>query len=314
VLRPESEGATRSNLLDVRSPAYAARVRKAAALAILVACWSAPAAAQPWTGERIVRERSNRVEGDVAFFGNDPTYVISPSFRARLRAVDDHWIDPEAFIVDIDLAWRSVGALGTPDPNDDSYRVGNPYIGVRLGYRKDIWIARGGLGSTVPVTNAFEDGPEDNAAYAYGQAMHGMWDPWLLEPQIQPVIARGDFEIHGDYGYGGLDAAFAVAFPLRRDGTGNTEVVFETGAFGGWTPFPELAIGARAQFVYASDWPVGFSGVDEAQFSVIPFIRIDPDSCFFDFRLVLNLDYPWGFSFIDNPGVWAVEVNAGARF
>lgn len=273
------------------------------------------AQAQPWTGERWVRGRPHRVEGEGALFVRNDQWVFSPSIAARFRVIDEHDFAREAFIMDVDLAARGVGIAGPAD----SFRVGNPYLGVRFGYRHPLFVAHGGVGSTVPLTNAFDDGADDWQAYRLGQAVHGAWDAWLMEPEIQPLIVRGDLEMHGDYGYFGFDAAFAVIFPIRDSSpNGGTEWAFQTGAYGAWTPVPEVALGARVQTFFATDWRVGFGGVDEAQFALIPFFRLDFEPVFFEFRLVMNLDDPFGFAFDDSAdpagAVWATTLTVGARF
>lgn len=291
--------------------AMRSRVGWSVAVVLTILAAGAPAEAQPWTGERWVRGRPHRVEGDAAFFRRDggaEQWAFSPGIRARIRAVDEHPLSRDAFILDVDLAWRSVAAWGAAD----SFRVGNPYLGVRFGWRDTIWVARGGVGTTAPLTNAFDDGPGDHAAYRLGQAVLGMWDPWLLEPEIQPLVVRGDFEIHSQYVLGGFEAALGTIFPLRRAGGGNTEWVFQTGAFGAFTPIPEIAIGLRFQMVFATNWRVGFAGVDDAQLALIPFFRVDLEPAFFELRLLMNLDEPHGWAFDD--GVWAVSLTAGGRF
>ncbi len=274
---------------------------------VLTALASASADAQIWTGERWVRGRPHRLEGDGALFVRGDTIAFSPGIFGRFRLVDGHAIAQQAFIMDLDVAWRAIGVAG---PND-AFRVGNPYLGLRFGLRDTVFVARGGIGTTAPVTNAFDDGPDDLAGYRIGQAMYGAWDAWLLEPRIQPLIVRGDFEIHDQYVIGGFDAALGVVFPVFD--RASTEVAFQTGAFGAFTPIPELAIGARFQIFFATDWRVGFGGVDEAQLSLIPFIRLDLEGFFLELRLLMNLDDPYGFAF-DDTGIYAVSLSAGGRF
>ena len=274
---------------------------------VLGALAAAPAAAQIWTGERWVRGRPHRVEGDGALYVNGNTVAFSPSVFGRFRLVDSHRFARTAFIMDFDLAWRGIAVAGP----HDSFRVGNPYVGLRLGARGPNWVARGGLGTTAPLTNAFHDGADDLRAYQLGQGMYGAWDAWLLEPGIQPLVMRGDFEIHSRYVIGGFDAALGVIFPAFTRHT--SEFAFQTGAFGAITPIPELAIGARLALFFATDWAVGFGGVDEAQLSLIPFVRLDLVPFFLEARLLMNLDHPFGFAF-DPGGVYAISVSAGGRF
>lgn len=282
-------------------------------LALFVSTVGATASglAQPHTGERWVRGRPHRIWGDASFFANNNQWAFSPSFGARIRAVDGHVLAQEAFIMDVDIAVRAIGASGAAD----SFRVGNPYAGLRFGVRNRTWVARGGVGSTVPVTNAFRDGPEDYTAYALGQAMWGGWSGWLLEPRIQPLILRGDFELHGEYFQVGFDAFFGIVFSyddrfLRQA----TDYAFQTGGFGAWTPIPEIALGARIQIFFASDWIVGFGGRDEAQVALLPFFRLQFEPAFVEFRLTMNLDDPYGFAFNGTNGIWAASVTAGGRF
>ena len=286
-------------------------------LALLAALSAAaPAQAQPWTGERWVRGRGHRLAGELGLytrnelFARGDQWAVTPNFRGRVRLVDGQVLSREAFLVDLEFAWRAVGISGPAD----SFRVGNPYVGVMLGWRAPTWRFRAGAGTTAPLTNAFEDGPEDYVAYALGQAMHGGWDAWLLEPEIQPLVLRADFELHGDHFQFGGDVALGVAFPVRRAGLGgDPEVAFQTGVFGAGLPIPELAIGARMQVFFATNWRVGFGGVDEAQLALIPFIRMQLEPMFVELRLLMNLDDPYGFAF-DNNGVWAVSVLVGGRF
>lgn len=270
---------------------------------------AAPGFAQPHTGERWVRGRPHRMWGDASFYARRDQWAFSPSFGARIRAVDGHVLAQEAFILDVDLAWRAIAASGAAD----SFRIGNPYAGLRFGVRHGIWVARGGIGSTVPITNGFRDGAEDYAAYSLGQGLWGGWSGWLLEPDIQPLILRGDFELHGDNFQIGFDAFFAVIFPFERPIRNNTEYAFQTGGFGAWVPIPEIALGARLQVFFATNWIVGFGDRDEAQLALLPFFRLQFEPAFVEFRLTMNLDEPFGFAF-DNNGMWAVSVAAGGRF
>lgn len=281
------------------------------ALALVLGA-SAAAEAQ-WTGERWVRGRPHRFEGSGAGFvtgtGGDDQWAFSPALQARFRVVDDHPFDRDAFIVDLDIAARGIGVAGP----FDSFRPGNPYVGLRLGWREPSWVVRGGIGTTAPITNAFDDGLSDLVAYRVGQAMYGGEEAWLLEPEIQPLVLRGDFEIHSQYVMGGFDAALGVIFPLRRAGGGDTELAFQTGAFGAFTPIPELAIGMRLALFFATDWRIGFGGVDELQLALTPFVRVDLLPAFIELRLVMNLDRPNGFAF-DPGGIWALALSVGGRF
>lgn len=277
-------------------------------VALAVSSVPADALAQPWTGERWVRGRPHRISGEAAFYVRDDQIAFSPSVAARFRLFDDNAFDRDSFMVDLDLAWRAIGIAGPAD----SFRAGNPFAGIRFGWREPTWRLRVGAGTTAPLTNAYRDGSDDYVAYGLGQALHGGWDGWLLEPEIQPLIIRADFELHGQWFEVGVDAAFGAAFPVRNGGGGNTEVALESGVFVAVTPIPELALGGRFQFWFATDWR-GFGGVDEAQLSIIPiFIRLELERFFAEARLLVNLDEPYGFAFDD--GVWTSSLILGGRF
>jgi hypothetical protein len=45
---------------------------------------------------------------------------------------------------------------------------------------------------------------------------------------------------------------------------------------------------------------------------LLPFFRVQLEPAFFEARLTMNLDNPYGFAFDD--GVWAISLTAGGRF
>lgn len=292
---------------------YHGAMRASAILAVVLASFILVplASAQPMTGERWIRGRPHRITGDFTWSYSEGRLepAISPGFWMRFRLVDDgHRYSATAFVLDLDIQHRAIGIAGALD----SFRVGNPFIGLRMGARNPEWVARGGIGSAPPLTNAFADGLPDQAAYAAGTALWGGWAPWLFWDQAVPLVFYGDFEYHHRWFQVGGDVAFAAMFGVPESGaSGNTEFVFQTGFFFAFTPIEEVAFGVRGQFVFASDWPA--AGGDELQYAMaLPFFRVQLEPVYFELRLNLNFDRPFGLAFDD--GVWAMAFLVGGQF
>jgi hypothetical protein len=266
------------------------------------------------TGERWVPGRPHRLIGEFSFHYSENNFApaISPGIYARFRLIDGSRHARTAFIMDLDIAARSIGIAGA----SSSFRVGNPYIGIRMGARGRHWVARGGIGSAPPLTNAFADGPGDARAYFAGEALLGGWDLWLISDENVPLVFRGDFEYHHRWFTIGGDTAFAAIFPVTRDAPArNTQGVFQTGFFFGFTPIDEIAIGLRAQFVFASRWRA-IGDVDDAQYAMLlPFFRVALEPVFFELRFLVNFGDAFGFvprGSVDP--VWAFSFWVGGQF
>lgn len=306
----------------------------AAVAALLVVAAVAPASvlAQSSTGELTAEPTEHRVAGELGFFyrreGEADIAILQPSFYGNFTVA--HLSD--AAFVQIDAAWRMIGLFG----DLSAFRAMNPFIGARIGAGggapTDRWRARGGVGFTLPLTNAYDDfrgGPfgrlsDGLFAQILVPGMQGVYDDWLTSPLNAAVVFRGDFEYRGEYFFTGVDTALAALLPVEYDGrTGDTLIDLQLGAFAGGRPIPALALGVRFQAValITTRDTMGVSSNAEGYTSLIPFVRGEFGHGFVEGRLLMNLDTPWGFAFDSGTTasgvfirVWAIQVSAGATF
>lgn len=286
------------------------------------------AQAQASTGELTDTPTDHRVWGDLGFFyrtqGGAEIGDLAPSLYGTFTVARFG----DAFL-QVDAAWRFNGLFGTTS----AFRAMNPYLGARLGAEGgtagERWRARGGLGLTLPLTNAYDDlagGFSGSTAGLLAQVltapMHGMGEAWLGAALNMAVVARGDFEYRHTYFVAGGDVAFAALLPVEyRGSTGDTTFDLQLGAFAGARPIPELVLGARfsAVALVRTNTDPGESNT-EGYTALAPFVRGEIGPGFVEGRLIMNLDSPFGFAFDSTaaPGellhVWAVQVSGGASF
>jgi hypothetical protein len=293
----------------------------AAATFLLAALAAVPASAQPSTGEAAVAPGGHRVSAELDFFhegaGLSDVAVLSPAFYARFRLLDTrHGLDAESgaggIILDLDAKWRGSAALS----DESSFRMGNPYVGARAGLESGSFTFRGGLGITLPFTNLYDDGLTDLVAYAYGLALHGVWDPWLLLPQSFGFVIPVDVQFRASVFTIGADSAFAVIASLPKEGdAGDPYVALQLGVYGAFLPIPELAFGLRFQMLYLTQTDgSGLTGTsEEGYLALVPFVRVNLEGGFVETRLYMNLDDPFGFAF-DEGNVWSLSFSGGIDF
>ena len=276
------------------------------------------ASAQMFTGElpgRDAGDTQSRIAGEMGLYVYDqgPTEaaLAQPSFYASFGLLDSR----SGGFLDLDLAWRAAGSAG----DISAFRAGNPYVGIRGGFRdrRDRWRFRVGAGATAPLMSLYDDyrAPGDIEAVftvTVANAMQGNLDAWLLAPLTASLVVRADFEYRGDAWGIGVDSAFAAMLPVEyNDRTGDTTYAAQLGVFALGRPVDALAIGGRFQAVMLDSSRDGTS--PEGYLALIPFIRGEFGGGFIEGRLVMNLDEPLGFAF-DDGNVWAVYVSGGANF
>lgn len=300
--------------------------RGRALLFVLLVVPSAAHAQSP-TGELRDARYEHLVSGELGFYYRSASTVdiglLQPGLFAQLTLARFG-----EGLVQLDVAWRAVGSFGSIA----AFRAMNPYLGVRLGYEDrdgDVIVrVRGGVGGTAPLTNAYDDwvdgwwlptpaGTPPNAGaltQLYAASTQGQYDLWLLAPLSAALVVRGDVELRHPLVVAGADAALAVLFELPPEGYGGaTTPALQLGAFAGGRPVPELVLGLRLQVV--GTFPSGRSA--EGYTSLTPFVRGEIGPGFVEGRLLMNLDWPYGFAFDTGPGalhVWAVQLLGGATF
>lgn len=287
-------------------------------VALLAACPSL-ALAQSSTGELRDETYDHRVAGELGFFyrseGSSDIGVLQPSFYGTFTLARFG----ESAFLQLDAAWRLAGVFG----DTSAFRAMNPYVGVRVGAEggeaNGRWRGRGGLGFTLPLTNAYDDFRALGAGlltYTLTHAMNAAFDSWLALPLNAAVVLRGDFEYRGEYFVVGGDGAFGALLPVEYQGsTGDTLLSLQFGAFAGGRPIPELTLGVRFQAVALVTTRDTTGSNTEGYTSLMPFVRGEFGPAFVEGRLMMNLDDPYGFAF-DSTGlhVWAVQVLGGASF
>jgi hypothetical protein len=295
-------------------------VRFSLVLAVLAVTSPTVALAQSSTGELRDEVYDHRVGGELGLFlrsqGTSDIGGIQPSFYGTFTLARFG----ESAFLQLDTAWRFAGLFGT----SSAFRAMNPYAGVRVGAEggeaDGRWRGRGGVGVTLPLTNAYDDfsGTFDPAllTYSLSHSMNGAFDGWLALPLNAAVVLRGDFEYRGQYFVVGGDGALGALFPVEyRGATGNTLVSLQLGAYAGGRPIPELTLGVRFQAVALVTTRDTTGSNTEGYTSLMPFVRGEIGPGFVEGRLLMNLDDPYGWAF-DATGfhVWAVQVLGGATF
>lgn len=288
-----------------------------ASLVVVVALASASsAAAQPSTGELRDDLVVTRVAGELGlgYLDRSGTEVVAlqPSVYGDFVLL---YTDP--LLVSIDFAWRAVGTAG----DFSAFRAGNPFFGVRVGYFADGLRARGGVGLTLPLTNAYDDfrgsslvgggGAEALVSMFMANAMQQSWDYWLQSYLNMALVFRGDVEYRSDFFAAGGEVAVAPMFPVEYEGrAGDTVVGMQAAVWGAVRPVEMLALGARLQtsvLIPTTDGadPIGFG-------SVVPFVRGELDQAFVEARFSVSL-VPDNYEAIYGPGEhpWSVYLLGG---
>ncbi len=288
---------------------------------LAVACCfvSTVAVAQPSTGEAPTRPGQHRVSGEFDFYhsGVYSSAFLGPAVYARFRLYDARaglavLSGEGGFVVDLDAAWRGVGLVG----DVSEFRMGNPFVGLRIGTDGEAFTARGGLGVTLPLTNAYDDtGFDVLALYLVGIGTHGVWDLELVTPQTVALMLTGDAQLRSSMFMAGGDAGFTTLFSVPRDGpAGDPDLVLKLGVYGAVTPIPQLAVGLRFQMVtLINTGGAGARSGEEGYLALAPFVRVLLGPAFAELRLWMNLDDPYGFAF-DDGKVWSLAFSGGINF
>jgi hypothetical protein len=280
----------------------------------------------------------HRLQGAFSFYttsgdllgGTGSLSVLVPSFAYRARVIAPEG-QREGLFVDVDLDWRGIASFGSVstilgDEESSFFRMANPMIGGRAGWRGEHWYARGGVGLTLPMTNLYEEetslfgGLVLNAGYLGSAGIFGFHSPWLSLPQNMTFALRGDGAFRDRWFYAGAALDMAFMFSTPREGDPGSDIFFfQFAAYGAFRPIEELGLGVRLQLVYSETmnrcggtFEPGCS--DEGYASmVIPFVRLELGRFFAEARFLLNLDEPLGPSFEEDGDIWGITLLAGGR-
>lgn len=278
--------------------------------------------AQASTGELRDELDRHRIAAELGLFytDDDDSWLVGlqPAVHAQVGLLEQTEALPISVQLDVDL--RGAGYDGDgPGGSTSGFRVGNPYLGARVGHDAgepgSRWRARGGLGLTLPITNLYDPDGTLFTSLVLGQALTGGWDPWLSSLANMAIVVRGDFEYRHLYFFVGAEAAVGFLLPVEYRGmTGDTVVVPQVGVWAAGRPLEDIALGLRFQAVatVATRAAPGSSGT-EGYTALVPFVRAELGPGFIETRLVINLDDPFGFAF-DDGGLWGWYIGGGVAF
>lgn len=295
------------------------------AVLLAAATWLSPGEArafpdEPRSLDEPVHSRAFQVLGDLALFagnieGDAHAVLLSPVFQLRFQLAE-HWL--------LDAAWGfSYVKLDTDVNNNpqtnNSFRSGNPWVGVNYQGVKGQFSYRFGIGVTIPVASLPDEITTPDqvaavAAYSLAAAVRGNTMYWLWDPHSVSVIFPLAFERRKPSGFlWGTDFATGVMIACcgsksARNPNQRNDAVIQMGAMMGYQAVKWLRVGSRFTFVILPKIPE-----QRTQVAVEPFLRFGSDNAFGSVGLVINLDNPWGFAF-DKDQVWGLRIGGGAAF
>jgi hypothetical protein len=144
------------------------------------------------------------------------------------------------------------------------------------------------------------------AAYNHAMGMRGLWDSWLWAPEHTSVAAL--FEID-----------HLTPWHLRLSGDAGAAVLFPVGDFdddidvflqaAGGVGFVQgiISSGCHLRVVLMPTL-----SEDQAQLSIAPWIRLDPEGGFVAFSVLFNLDEPLGGGY--GMQMYGVHLSGGILF
>ncbi len=262
------------------------------------------------------------LEGALAYthatsFGGTTTFVgLSGGLatNARLRALTVPQDDDAAVLLDVDLTWRFwVAGAVRDDGASICCRALNPYLGASVGWQDTSLRGRIGAGLTLPLTNAFDfGGGAERSVWFAGDVAFAYRDGWIAMGETMAIVLRTDWEWRHEWLRVGAEGALALMIPVRRsdavmpiDPFTRYQVYASAAAvidpwielglrvgLAGWT-----GIDPRFPTRVGRDEYGGLPGapnVDEAQVSVMPFVRGRLAPGFVEARTIVFLDHPSG--------------------
>jgi hypothetical protein len=195
--------------------------------------------------------------------------------------------------------------------------VGNPTLALSIGWTDGATVqARAGIGVALPVGIANGLSETADILGYFGRAQHGFWDGWDGLVTTTGVFGRGDLDWRDDIWIAGVDGAVGASIHVIGIEAGSAIAVYQLGGYVGVEPIESLALGVRAQ---VAGWTVG-GGRDfgtgarpeDAQVSVVPFVRLMLDPAVFEVRATVNLDEPMGVT--ADRSIWAVHLRSGLEW
>ena len=212
--------------------------------------------------------------------------------------------------VDLDVAASFV--LTHVDVLDGRFRVGNPHVGLWVGYRLDRLRFGAGLHFGVPFSAVFSDAYDVIAlrTYELAASMHA-WDS-VSSWRYSTLSVLGAAEVRYD------DPVFQVGGELRIGGligidqggiSGNDELAVRLRVWGQAQPVPEITLGGGIGLSHRA----GLSGnASNTALSLSPHVHFNIGYAYIGPRFTINLIDPLGFSF-DTGKVWALSLELGGR-
>lgn len=195
--------------------------------------------------------------------------------------------------------------------SDAHFGVGNPFFSGFYGSKSDTSHWRVGAGITLPLARVAKDDVGDFLLslvnYGFAATSRGTKNIWLWTPETISIAFPAEYERRFGPIFVAGDAALAIIVPTGEFDSGDTQVVTQLEARGGFDfEFIEVGAALTGVFLLTSD-------DDKAQLSLRPFASVDVGAVNIKAALVVNLDGPGGFSF-DDGRIWGFQVGAGVDF
>ena len=244
----------------------------------------------------------HRIWGELGFysgtlpggFGDNPITVGTLAVAATIRPsrsfrVSARW--PIAF-----------GSVDTGGTNQETLRVGNPFVGLfhtTPSRRLDLYV---GGGLTLPIASVPDDTDRGITALATldrAAAMEGAASLWLWRPSSMAVLLKSGVDWADDIIWG----TEVTLGPLIDIDIGTLDMLLVASGYVGFEIDDVFQSGLRASLSF-------FSG-DRTQFALTPFVELTTD-LYLHLRLVMNLNSPAGFAFNEN-GVWGLHIGGGGQ-
>ena len=227
-------------------------------------------------------------------FGSSPVTVGTLTARATIRAsrsfrVDVRW--PVAF-----------GSVDSPTSDQDTFRLGNPFVGLfhtTPSRRLDLYV---GGGLTLPLSSLPDDTDRALVALATldrAAAMDGATALWLWRPSSMAVLLKSGLDWADDIIWG----TEVVIGPLVDIDVGSLDMLLVASGYVGFEIDDVFQAGLKASLSF-------FSG-SRTQLALAPFVELTSD-LYLSARLVMNINTPAGFAFNEN-GVWGLFIGGGGQ-
>lgn len=208
-------------------------------------------------------------------------------------------------------------SLISPEDQDTLVNFSNILVGGFYVARGPSWRLRIGGGLGLPTARIADPGDRDRGTEALNLivagAQRGMFDFALWYPErLSFQLPSARFVYHASPEISVMAETAISIFVDTGDDDDDTHVGFQLAGDFGWHPSEVVSLGARLNLVFI-DNDVFYFDDDEFQASLEPHFRVNFGAGFFQIRLTINLDHPFGFAF-DDGRVWAIHLGGGADF